>query len=106
MQSHRIARRKFLGPAYDEFFRILIKVFLDERRTIHRIEQLVHVPQFQSDVVRMSRFRAPLLVQKNRIRKSFVVPRAPRFPRISNSKLPVGLGAGVSEIWKPYWSLH
>ena len=45
-QFYRSGRGEFLGPAYDEFFRVLVEVLFNERRRVHRIEELVHVAQF------------------------------------------------------------
>ena len=46
-------RREFLRPAHDEFFRIVVEVFFNERRRVHRIEELVCVAQFQAYGVRV-----------------------------------------------------
>src|SRR6516165_5548120 len=40
-QRDRIATRKFLRPANDEFFRVVIEVPLMKRRWVHGIEELV-----------------------------------------------------------------
>jgi len=41
-------RREFLRPAYDEFFRVVVEILFNERRRVHRIEELVQVAQFQA----------------------------------------------------------
>ena len=44
---------KFLGPAYDEFFRVVVKILFNERRRVHRIEKLICVAQLQANGVRV-----------------------------------------------------
>jgi len=49
---------EFLGPAYDEFFRVVVEILFNEWRRVHRIEELVHVAQFQTYGVRMTLVRS------------------------------------------------
>jgi hypothetical protein len=46
-------RGEFLGPTHNEFFRVVVEILFDERRRVHRIEELIHVVQFQADAVRV-----------------------------------------------------
>src|ERR1019366_931512 len=57
-QFERSVRGEFLGPAYDEFFRVVVEILFNERRRVHRIEELVHVAQFQTYGVRMPTVRS------------------------------------------------
>ena len=54
-QFERSFRREFLGPAHDEFLRVVVEILFNERRRIHRIEQLVQVMRFEAYGVRMLR---------------------------------------------------
>src|ERR1019366_10814488 len=47
-QFDQSVRRKFLRPAYDEFLRVVVEIFFDEWRRVHRIEELVCVAQLQA----------------------------------------------------------
>jgi hypothetical protein len=48
-----------LGPAYDELFRVVVvEILFNEWRRVHRIEELVHVAQFQTYGVRMTLVRS------------------------------------------------
>jgi hypothetical protein len=63
-QFDRSVRREFLSPTDDEFFCVVIQILFNERRRVHRIEELVRIAQFQAyDVgvpsVRRSSFREP-----------------------------------------------
>ncbi len=57
-------RGEFLGPAYDEFFCVVVQILRNERRRVHRIEKLGHFAQFQTYDVRTWR---QFLVKKKRI---------------------------------------
>jgi hypothetical protein len=46
-------RRELVGPAYDEFLCLVVEIFLDEWRGIHRIEKLIYVTQPQADAARV-----------------------------------------------------
>jgi hypothetical protein len=46
-----------LGPAYDELFRVVVEILVNERRRGHRIEELVQVAQFQAYGVRVPPIR-------------------------------------------------
>jgi len=52
-QFDRSVRRKFLGPAYDELLRVVVEILFNERRRVHRIEELVRIAQFQAYGVRV-----------------------------------------------------
>ena len=54
-----------MGPAYNEFFRVVVEILFDEGRRVHRIEELVHVAQFQTYGVRMPPVRGRSLTMKN-----------------------------------------
>src|ERR1035437_1141525 len=52
-QFDRSIMGELLGPAYDEFFRVVVEILFNEGRRVHRIEELVHVAQLQTYGVRM-----------------------------------------------------
>src|SRR5208337_973127 len=52
-QMDRSVRGEFLGPAYDEFFCVVVEILFNKRRRVHRIEQLARVAHFQAYDVRM-----------------------------------------------------
>jgi len=57
-QFERSVKGEFLSPAHDEFFRIVVEILFNERRRVHRIEELVHVAQFQTYGVGMPTVRS------------------------------------------------
>jgi len=50
-QHHRILQGQFARPADDEFLRIMVQVPLVERGWIHRVEELVNIPQIEFDMM-------------------------------------------------------
>ena len=51
-QDNRIAYRVFLGPAHDEFFRIVIQILFVKWGWVHRVEELTEFIQVDFDAVR------------------------------------------------------
>jgi len=42
---------KFLRPTQDEFLGVVVEIFFVKRRRVHRVEELVDVPQVQFNVM-------------------------------------------------------
>jgi hypothetical protein len=45
-QPHLSMRRKLLRPTHNKLLRVVVKILLDERGRVHRVEQLAQITQF------------------------------------------------------------
>src|ERR1019366_9696005 len=94
MQFDQSVRRKFLRPAYDEFFRVVVEIFFDKWRRVHRIEELVCVAQFQAYGVRVCPvLRGGVRERKTHTRSSAIKGSSVE-TRLANNK-EVGIGRKV-----------
>ena len=50
-QRDRFVQRKLPRPTHDELFRITVQVLFVERRGVHRVKQLAHLPKVELDPV-------------------------------------------------------
>src|SRR5664279_3837412 len=87
-------RREFLRPAHDEFFRIVVEVFFNERRRVHRIEELARVAEFQAYGVRVSPVRRGGVRERNTHTRLSAIKRSSVETRLANNN-EVGIGRKV-----------
>jgi hypothetical protein len=79
-----------LRPAHDEFFRIVVEVFFNERRRVHRIEELARIAQFQAYGVRVCPvLRGGVRERKTHTRFSAIKGSSVKM-RLANNEVAIG----------------